>query len=129
MTHVKHAATAHGTLASYSIGFVLSVICTLLAFWVTNQHLSSGHESISHSLLTWVIVVLAVVQLFVQLVLFLHLGKEPKPRWNSIAFAFMLMVVGIVVLGSVWIMANLDYHTMSENGTDKYMVEQGQKGF
>jgi cytochrome o ubiquinol oxidase operon protein cyoD len=66
---------------------------------------------------------LAVVQLFVQLYFFLHMGDESKPRWNLMAFLFMLLVLVIVVFGSLWIMKNLDYH-MSPSDTSNYMMHE-----
>jgi cytochrome o ubiquinol oxidase operon protein cyoD len=65
---------------------------------------------------------LAVGQLLVQLGLFLHMGSEPKPRWNLMATLFSLMVVIIVVGGSLWIMNNLNYNMMSPSDTDNAIM-------
>ncbi len=54
------------------------------------------------------IIGLAVAQLFVQLIYFLHLGQEKKPRWNVITFAFAAFIVLVLVGGTVWIMYHLD---------------------
>jgi len=51
--------------------------------------------------------VLALVQLVVQLVLFLHVGQEEKPRFNLLALSFGLITVVILVGGTLWIMQNL----------------------
>jgi cytochrome o ubiquinol oxidase operon protein cyoD len=60
----------------------------------------------------------------VQLVFFLHLGGEGKPRWRLTAFLFMLLVLVILVFGSLWIMYNLDYHmTMSPEELDSQIIE------
>jgi heme/copper-type cytochrome/quinol oxidase subunit 4 len=56
--------------------------------------------------------------------LFLHLGQEAKPRYQLIAFNFMVLVVLVVVFGSIWIMQNLDYHhddTMKSS--DTYIIK------
>jgi len=82
----------------------------MTAYLLVNIHVSSGHTTFSDHILLIVIVVLAIVQLMTQLVFFLHLDKESKPRWNLTAAAFALIVVLILVLGSLWIMANLSYH-------------------
>lgn len=60
----------------------------------------------------WIILFLGFIQTIVQLVLFLHLGSEPKPHWNMTVFLFMILVVVIIVLGSMWIMQNLNYRMM-----------------
>ena len=109
-------STNNRTLISYITGFVLSLALTLTAYLLVSQHvLASGP-------LVTAIAVLAIVQLLVQLVLFLHLGSEPKPRWNLVVSLFAALVVVIVVFGSLWIMNNLNYH-MSPANTDKYIIQ------
>ena len=108
----------------YIIGFTLAVALTLLAFIVVVNHWLSG------SMVVAVIMGLAAVQLIVQLVFFLHLGREKNPRWNMTAFFFMLIILVIVVAGSLWIMYSLNYNMqMSPAQMDKYMQEQSNKGF
>ena len=91
-------------MRSYVIGFVLSLTLTLVTyFMVTGKVYSNSHAAI-------LIIVLALVQLFVQVIFFLHLNRDSRPRWNIIVFAFTLMVVVILVVGSLWIMNNLNYN-------------------
>lgn len=110
------------TLGAYVSGFVMSLLLTLLAYLLVVKDFVDGWLVIP------AIVVLAVIQFVVQLVFFLHLGRETKPRWNMMAFLFMLLVVFIVVTGSLWIMANLDYNMMHRDA-DEYMLQQKDKGF
>jgi cytochrome o ubiquinol oxidase operon protein cyoD len=56
---------------------------------------------------------MGILQMLVQLILFLHLSTEKRPHWNTILFLFMLLICLIVVAGSLWIMSNLDYRMMS----------------
>lgn len=99
----------HGWNVSYKpqfIGFILSIMLIIAAYRiVTHHHLSEG-------LLTLTLVGLALGQAVVQLVFFLHLGLETKPRWNMLMFLFTVMVILIVLGGSLWIMDNLDYNLM-----------------
>lgn len=119
MTQTTHEKpTQHGSLISYCIGFVLSIVFTLLAYWLVVYDVFTG------GLLVAAIVLLAIAQLLVQLLFFLHLGKEKAPRWNLIVFSFMILVVIIVVGGSLWIMKNLDYHGMTPQQTDTYLLEE-----
>jgi cytochrome o ubiquinol oxidase operon protein cyoD len=68
------------------------------------------------------VVSLAVVQLLIQLFFFLHLGHESKPRLNLITLLVAVLVIGMVVGGSVWIMHNLNYNmSMSQQEINKYM--------
>lgn len=97
----------YGTLKAYLIGFVLSILLNLAAYFLAARHLFSG-IALDSSL-----AVLGIVQAIVQLVFFLHMLKEPRPRWNLIIFYFMLMVLAIIVFGSIWIMDNLNYNLMA----------------
>lgn len=105
------------TMQSYTVGFVLSLILTLAAYFTVVNDILSGRTVVI------VIAGLAVAQLLVQLVFFLHLHRESKPRLNLLVFSFMLMVVGIVVIGSLWIMENLNYN-MLPHEADEYLLEE-----
>jgi cytochrome o ubiquinol oxidase subunit IV len=100
-------ATPHGTYKSYSIGFLISLALTLISFLLVSIN------AFSRIVLISVIVCLALIQLIVQLEFFMNLGKEAKPRWNTVIFLFMATVVGILVFGSLWIMWELDDRVMT----------------
>ncbi len=87
-----------GTLRTYTFGFALSVVFTLAAFWLVGN--------------TPILIVLAIMQLLVQLVLFLHVGQERK-LWNVAALVFAVLIVTILVGGTLWIMYNLSHGQMS----------------
>lgn len=119
----KQAAsqTSHGSVRSYSIGFLLSIICTLVAYQLVVNSILHGWILIS------AILVLAVVQLGIQLLFFLHITSGPRPRWNLIVFIFMLVIVAIVVIGSLWIMTNLNYHMTPAQSEDFLIHDEGVK--
>ncbi len=94
-------------LASYVTGFVLSLVLTGVAYVSVVYHL------FSIEVLLPLIIGLAVIQFVVQVIFFLHLGRERKPRWQLVTFLFMLLVLFILVIGSLWIMNNLNYHASS----------------
>lgn len=106
MLNKLKSAEQTGSYVSYTTGFVLSVALTLIAYFFVAHHVWSGW------MLVAIIVSLAVLQLLVQLVFFLHLGHEGQPRWKSWVMLFMLIVLAILVGGSLWIMNNLNYHMM-----------------
>lgn len=93
----------------YILGFLLCIGLTLLAFFAVWLHSWSGHAFPSHYLLALIIAGLAVVQLFVQLVFFLHIGKESTTR-DILALIFALVIVFFVVGGTLWIMTHLSHH-------------------
>lgn len=99
-----------GSYWTYIAGYVLSLGLTSTAFWLVHKHLQSHHVSPSDNFMLAALAVLALTQLMVQLVFFLHLDRESKPRWNGLVLSFAAMVVVILVGGSIWIMTNLGYH-------------------
>lgn len=104
------------TLFLYVAGFILSLIFTDVAYIAVTEQLFTG------TMLVTIIVALAIAQVLVQLYFFLHLGHEARPRWKLIVLLFMLLVLGIVVFGSLWIMQNLNYNMMPHEAT-KYIIE------
>jgi cytochrome o ubiquinol oxidase operon protein cyoD len=60
---------------SYVFGFVASIVLTVIAYLLVTQHWLKGHAAF------WAIGGLAFVQFTIQLMCFLHLGGEAKPRW------------------------------------------------
>ena len=65
-----------------------------------------AHHGFTAETVLAAILVLAVVQVFVHIVYFLHMDRSAEQRWNVVAFAFTVMILVIVVSGSVWIMHN-----------------------
>jgi len=111
-------------MKSYITGFILSIILTLVAYFAVMQKWFDGAGLIAFMM------GLASIQFIVQLFFFLHLGSESKPRWKLAAFLFMFLVLIIIVGGSLWIMANLNYNMMmTPEQMDEYMLKQSNKGF
>lgn len=112
MSHHENEATDiefgndHGTVKSYIVGFILSLLLTIVPFVLVAQH------SFSNDTLYIVIGLFALAQLIVQLVFFLHLSPKSQARWNLNVFIFTFIVVMILVVGTLWIMVNLDYFMM-----------------
>ena len=120
----KQQTSDHRALVSYITGFVLSIFLTLVAYGIVAKHVDSLHSDFSHRSIMYAVLVLAMTQFIVQIVFFLHLGRESKPRWNQIALYFMVMVVTVLVAGTLWIMDNLDYrHPHTEIPSDTYIIE------
>jgi cytochrome o ubiquinol oxidase subunit IV len=113
----KLVAGQSKSLMSYITGFVLSLLLTMAAYLVAVSHIFEGR------LLVAVIVMLALTQLLVQLIFFLHLADESRPWWNLQVFMFMGLIVAILVFGSLWIMSNLDYHTMSPSQIEAEIIK------
>lgn len=113
-----------GLLKSYIIGFILSIVLTLLAYFPVAYNNGSHHVVFPLDIVLWFIIALAFLQLFVQLLFFLHLGQEERPRWKSVFLICFFGVVLIVVIASIWIMQHLNYN-MSLVQLDRVM-QQGE---
>lgn len=98
----------HGSLKAYLIGFTASLLFTFLAYFLVVDHLLTG------ATLVLTLVGLALLQGVAQLLFFLHLGKEPKPHWETLIFLFMVGILLIIVAGSLWIMYDLNHRMMPD---------------
>lgn len=105
------------SLAKYIVGFIGSVAITLAAYLLVTR------GGASRDTIVGLISVLALLQFIVQMVFFLHVGEERKPRFKLMVMCLMLMVVIIVVFGSLWIMNNLNYR-MTPEQMDQYLKSQ-----
>ncbi|WP_433748116.1 cytochrome o ubiquinol oxidase subunit IV [Falsibacillus pallidus] len=89
---------SHGSVKSYVIGFILSIVLTIIPLVLTLKHVISGTTLIVS------IVGMAVLQLLVQLFFFMHIREGEKPRFNVWALILGLFIVFVIVAGSMWIM-------------------------
>jgi cytochrome o ubiquinol oxidase subunit IV len=95
---------------SYTAGLVLAIVATIASFVVAQIDLL-WPPGIGVGL-----VVLAIAQIGVHLVFFLHLGSGPDHTNNILALAFGLLIVFLVIAGSCWIIANLNANMMPTSG-------------
>ena len=103
--HGEHEG-AHGTLGSYVIGFVLSVILTVIPFWLVMN------GTLDNTTTTVVILALAVVQIIVHMVYFLHMNGRAEGGWSMLAMIFTIVVVVIMFSGSLWVMYHMNHNMM-----------------
>jgi cytochrome o ubiquinol oxidase operon protein cyoD len=90
----------------YTTGLALAVVLTATSFWVANTSL------IWPPGVPLGLAVLAIAQMGVHLVFFLHITSGPDNTNNVLALAFGVLIVTIVVVGSLWIMSNLNDNMM-----------------
>ena len=105
--HSIHEEESHGSVGSYLVGFVLAVVLTAASFWLV-LHGGFPRETALIGL-----GVLAVVQIVVHLVFFLHMNASSSQRWNVTAFAYTVLTVLIIVVGTLWVMHNVGMNMMS----------------
>ena len=94
------------SVAGYLVGFVLAAIITCVSFYITGSALVWA-PSIPIAL-----TVLAIAQVGVHIVFFLHMTSGPDNVNNLMALAFGLLIVVVLVFGSLWIMTHLNDNMM-----------------
>ncbi|MDD1017254.1 cytochrome o ubiquinol oxidase subunit IV [Pseudomonas rubra] len=106
--HNSHAEGNHGSVKSYVIGFVLSVILTAIPFGLVM------FPSMPKDITIMVVVALAVIQVVVHLVYFLHMDRSAEQRSNVSTFLFTVMVIALLVGLSLWIMFSIHTSMMAK---------------
>src|SRR3979490_2033658 len=91
-----------GSFVTYTAGLVFALLLTGTSFLVSQTDLLWA-PGVPAGL-----AVLAIAQMGVHLVFFLHIGTGPDNTNNVLALAFGVLIVTLVVSGSLWIMANLN---------------------
>jgi cytochrome o ubiquinol oxidase operon protein cyoD len=90
----------------YLTGLALAILLTATSFFV------AGTDLVWQPSIPVAIIVLAIAQMGVHLVFFLHITTGPDNTNNVMALAFGLLIVFLVIGGSLWIMANLNHNMM-----------------
>jgi cytochrome o ubiquinol oxidase subunit IV len=107
--HIDHGpggGYSHGTHRSYLTGFGLAVALTVVPFWLVMSGVLNTQATIL------IIFACAFVQIIVHAVYFLHLDTRSESGWTLMAFVFTVVIVGITIIGSIWIMYHLDVNMM-----------------
>lgn len=99
MSAHNHEGGFHFTLKGYIVGFILAVILTVIPFYLV---MSGSFDSKVTGIA--VILGLAVVQIIVHMVYFLHMNTKSDGGWTFMAFIFTVILVVIVLVGSIWVM-------------------------
>lgn len=89
-------------------GFVLTLALTFLAYFLVVSEKVAGYA------LDFSTVGLGALMAIIQFIFYLHLCLEQKPRWSLMIFGFFVLVTIIIIGGSLWIMANLNYNVMEK---------------
>lgn len=98
---------SHGSLRSYMIGFGLSVVLTVIPFWLV-----LGEVDIPVNWAIGVIFFLGGIQMVVHIHYFLHVTIKVEDGWQAMSTGLTLLLLVIVMSGSVWVMVNLESNMM-----------------
>lgn len=94
-------------IRGYVVGLILAAALTAASFYV------AGSGLIWAPGIPVALVALAIAQMGVHLVFFLHVTSGPDNTNNVLALAFGVLIVALVLVGSLWIMAHLNHNLMS----------------
>ena len=97
---------------SYIVGLALALLLTGISFWVASTSTLWG-PGVAVGL-----VVLAIAQMGIHLVFFLHITTGPDNTNNVLALAFGVLIVFLVMIGTIWIM----YHLAANMGPTPEMT-------
>lgn len=98
---------AHGSMRGYLVGFFLSVVLTAIPFWLVMTGALGSTTATAISIMA-----LAVVQIVVHMVFFLHMNFRSEGGWSMMALVFTVIIVVIVLAGSLWVMYHLNTNMM-----------------
>ena len=96
---------------TYRAGSILAIILTVIPFWLVMSGAAPGP-----GITAAIIFGLALVQIVVHVVCFLHLDTRSEGGWTLIAFLFTVVIVVITIGGSVWVMYHLNTNMMPMPG-------------
>ncbi|TPQ42787.1 cytochrome o ubiquinol oxidase subunit IV [Bradyrhizobium guangdongense] len=98
---------AHGSLSTYLLGFILSVVLTAIPFWLVMSG-ELGNKQVT----ALVIMGFAIVQIVVHMIYFLHMNTSSENGWTMMALIFTIVMVVIALSGSLWVMHHLTTNMM-----------------
>lgn len=108
--HADHEADlhgeSHGSYKSYGIGFGLSVILTAIPFWLVMT------RTLTNQATALIIMAFAAVQMVVHMIFFLHMNRRAEGGWSMMALIFTIVIVGIALSGSLWVMYHMNANMM-----------------
>jgi cytochrome o ubiquinol oxidase operon protein cyoD len=116
VTQAPNYSVREGIL-SYTVGLVLAVGLTVASFLTVRTTLIWGPG------IPIMLAVLAIAQMGVHLVFFLHITSDPDNTNNALALAFGVLIVFLVVVGSIWIMGHLDTRVMPAGEMMQHMMQ------
>ena len=108
-----HDAPAHITRKGYVIGFVLSVILTAIPFWLVMTGALGSASATAFTIMGF-----AAVQIVVHMIYFLHMNTKSESGWTLMALIFTVVLVGIVIAGSLWVMYHMNVNMMPQMSGD-----------
>jgi cytochrome o ubiquinol oxidase operon protein cyoD len=106
-THAHESHGPHISRRGYLTGFALAAILTAIPFWLTMTNVIANHQ-----ITALLVVLFAAVQIVVHMIYFLHMDARAEAGWSLMALLFTVLLVGIALSGSLWVMYHLTTNMM-----------------
>lgn len=100
----------HGSPTGYRVGSILSILLTAIPFWLVMSGAAAPGVTAA------IIFAMAMVQIVVHVLCFLHLDTRSEGGWTLLAFLFTTIIVAITIGGSIWVMYHLNTNMMPMPG-------------
>lgn len=111
--HDHHGGAPHGTRGSYMTGFLLSVVLTAIPFALVMTDVIADAR-----ITAGIITAMALVQIVVHMVYFLHMNAKSENGWTLMALIFTVIMVVIAISGSLWVMYHMNVNMMPQMQTE-----------
>lgn len=105
--HDHEGGHAPSTFKGYMTGFVLSVLLTVIPFWLVMGNVFDNPRTAA-----MLILAVGAVQMVVHMIYFLHMSPRSEGGWTLLALIFTLIIVVIAMAGSLWVMYHLNTNMM-----------------
>ena len=97
----------HGSRSHFWIGSILAIVLTAIPFWLVMTGVLKDPQTTAI-----LIFALALIQIVVHVVYFLHLDTRSEGGWTLLAFLFTVVIVVVTIGGSIWVMYHLNANMM-----------------
>lgn len=98
---------AHGSYRYYLIGFGLSVVLTIIPFWIV-----LAEVDVNLYVALAVIFGFGAIQMMVHVFYFLHVTVAAEKGWQAMSLGFTAVLIVICLAGSIWVMFHLEENMM-----------------
>lgn len=113
-----HDDGPHSSFAGYMIGFLLSIVLTAVPFWLVMA-------GVIHERTTAVLVLggLAVLQIIVHMIYFLHMNGKIEGGWTMLSTIFTIVFVAIAIAGTLWVMFHMNTNMMPAHDMQQHVPQ------
>lgn len=102
----NHGGQAHGSVKEYVIGLILSIVLTVIPFYLVISGIWGDTATVV------AIIVTAIAQVFVQMIFFLHMNGSSEQTWVTMSAIYTVSIVVLIIIGSIWIFEHLGHNML-----------------